>query len=135
MKALKRLIQLRQQKVDEQQQFLSGLFQRLHQLELEIQMIRQHLKSEQAVALESIDGTLAYVKYAAELQIRLERLEILHRESLTQYEKEQQKLQDLFGEVKVLEIHQTDQQKKKAKKHALKEQAFLDELYTRQRQT
>ncbi len=133
MKALERLIRLRQQKVDEQQQFLGTLLSRLSQLEHEMQMIDQHLKTERNAAIASIEGTLAYVDYAANLQIRLEKIELLHRESLAQYEKEQQKLQDLFGELKVLEIYQAEELKRIQKHRSRKEQAFLDELYARQR--
>jgi flagellar export protein FliJ len=132
MKALKRLIRLRKQKVDEHQQFLGMLQERLNKLEQELKMIHHHLQAEQCAATQSIEGTIAYVQYAATMKIRLEQVERLYKESMIKYEQEQQKLQELFGELKVLEIYHAEETKRHQKKIERRNQVFLDDLYARQ---
>jgi flagellar export protein FliJ len=130
MEPIKRLIQLRRQKLEAQQHFLSTLRERLQQLEHEIAMLHHHLKSEQKAALESAEGSLAYVRYAANLQIRLDQLKRLYQEVTIKYETERQKLQDLFGELKSIEIYDSNKQQHLQKDRNRKEQSALDDLYT-----
>ncbi len=129
MKSLKRLIRLRKQKVDEQQQYLGTLQDRLNKIQNELTTLHYHLENEQKIATESVEGTLAYVRYAATMQVRIEQIERLYNESLAMYEKEQQKLQELFGELKVLEVFEAEELKRLQKRADQKEQSFLDDLY------
>ena len=134
MKPLQILQQLRQQKVDEQQQYLMTLQGRIKQLEDEMNSIHYHLKNEQSVAIESIEGTLAYVRYSGNLNSRLHQLQRFYKEAFAQYQIEQQKLQDLFGEFKVVETYNETLKKQTLVNKARRQQSFLDDLYGMKKQ-
>ena len=81
--------------------------------------------------MQSIEGTLAYVRYSGNLNSRLHQLQRFYKEVYAQYQIEQQKLQDLFGEFKVLETYNETLRQHTLAQKARRQQSFLDDLYGR----
>lgn len=131
MTALKKLIRLRRQNLDEHRLYVSRIEGRVSQLKHEIDMIHQSLRDEKRVANDSVEGTFAYTHFAENMKKRLERIDGIYQEALLQLDQEKQKFQALFGEVKVLEISETNQQLQAKKELERQEQAEFDETTLR----
>lgn len=109
MNKLDRLIRLQKLKVDQQRLFLQPLQQRVKALDHEVAMVHQHIKNEQAIALQSIEGTMAYGQYVQGMYLRLEKIQKFLKEAKLKLAQELERLQDMAARQKAYEKIQAQQ--------------------------
>lgn len=129
LKALHKLMRLKSTTLDQHQRFVSKIRQRVENVENEIKDLKGTLQQEQLSASESLEGSLALAQYSTSVLQKLERLGRLHHEAQAQLEKEQEKLKNLYADLKAVEKIVYETEKKTQETYERKEQSTLDDLY------
>lgn len=128
MSALTSLVRVHSWALAEKRRKLAGLETLAQRLADDLARLEAELRSEQAAASGSIEGTVAFPTFVAAALERRKRL----RESIADVERAieaaRAEVTEAFQEVKKFELAQAAQEARDAEERARREQAILDEL-------
>lgn len=127
---LSKLIQVKSHTLNARQQFVGKLRKRLGDIEDEIKEHEYSLQQEREAASKIPQGMIDYTNYASMVGEKIKRLQKFKGEAEAQLAKEQEKLKDLYADLRVHQKIFEEGKKENQAEMDRKEQNNLDDLFS-----
>lgn len=124
------LIKYRRFELDEKQRKLARLYQEQEQLEIRKKNMLDQMRHEQdlAVKLNTVESLTAYTQYSYAMKFKIQDINEQIKDVTARVQIAQNDIQNAFGELKKVEITQTQRLKELAAENKKKEDDFFNEV-------